>query len=123
MTIPAQRAVHGSSRALDQALAAPGTPAAVVHFLDAVAPDQVLGAVERCVGPGGAGPILRLVRAKLKPGRKLTAEYAVVPTAPAAVERRLWVTWVAGGETAPGAAADEEAEARRRRVLAPFRRA
>ena len=123
MTTPAHRAVHGSSPALDEALKAPGSPQAVASFLDVVGPDQVLGAVQRCLADGDAARTLRLVRAKLKPGRKLTAEYTVVPASITGAERRLWVTWVAPGATAPGSSEDSEAEARRRGVLAPFRRA
>jgi Ser/Thr protein kinase RdoA (MazF antagonist) len=113
-------AVEGRA-ALDRALAASDGPGPVAEFLDAVAPDEVLAAVRRCLPPGHPGVLLQLVRAKLKPGRKLTVEYGVGLAG--GRERRICVTWVVAGATAPGPAADGEAEARRRGVLAPFSRA
>ena len=113
--------VRGAASALDLALA-PRAPEAVARFLRTVAPQEVVRAVQQCLPPGGADPDLRLIRAKLKPGRKLTAEYAVALPQPGAGERRVAVSWVAAGATAPGPAADEEADARRRGVLAPFLR-
>lgn len=108
---------------LDLALAPASGSESVARFLDAVAPGEVLRAVRRCLPPGGTDPVLRLVRAKLKPGRKLTAEYGVVLPPLDGIERRVAVTWVPRGASAPGPAADGEAEARRRGVLAPFHRA
>ena len=121
--MPAQPAVCSSSSASELALAPRSGSASIARFLDAVAPGEVLDAVRRCLPPGGADPVLRLVRAKLKPGRKITAEYGVVLPRHDGLERRVAVTWVAPGATAPGPAADGEAEARRRGVLAPFDRA
>jgi aminoglycoside phosphotransferase (APT) family kinase protein len=63
--------------------------------------------------------LVRLVRVKLKPGRKLTLEYDVGLPAPDG-PRRVAVAWVAPGGTAPGPAPEVEAEARRRGVLEPF---
>jgi aminoglycoside phosphotransferase (APT) family kinase protein len=117
----ARSAVHGSSPALDRALGAGDGPEPVAHFLNDVAPGEVLGAVRRCLPAKRADPVLHLVRAKLKPGRKLTAEYDVV-LPPEALARRISVTWVPPGATGPARAAGSEAEARRRGVLAPFRR-
>jgi aminoglycoside phosphotransferase (APT) family kinase protein len=114
-------AVHGPCSALDRALASRNGPAPVAHFLNAVAPGEVLSAVRRCLPPDASDAVLHLVRAKLKPGRKLTAEYDVVLPS-ARLERRVHATWVAPGATAPGPADDGEAEARRRGVLAPFHR-
>jgi Ser/Thr protein kinase RdoA (MazF antagonist) len=121
VTVLAGSSVPGSSSALDRALSPLGGPGPVAHFLNAVAPGQVRSAVQACLPPEGINPVLHLVRAKFKPERKLTAEYEVV-LAPAGLERRIWVTWVAAGATPPGPAADAEAEARARGVLAPFRR-
>ena len=114
-------AVSGASSALDRALAAGEGPGPVAHFLGVVAPDEVRRAVRRCLPAGGHDPVLHLVRAKLKPGRKLTAEYGVV-LPPDALERRISVTWVAPGAKAPGRSPRSEAEARRLGVLAPFLR-
>ena len=120
MTLAAAPAVPASSWALDLALDCTGGPEPVASFLEAVAPGEVLSAVRRCL-PSGTDPVLNLVRAKLKPGRKLTAEYDVV-VPDTALGRRISVTWVAPGSTAPGLAPEVEADARRRGVLAPFRR-
>ncbi|MDK3255742.1 phosphotransferase enzyme family protein [Blastococcus capsensis] len=120
MTMAARSAVSGCSSALDRALAAGGGHRPVAEFLGLVAPGEVRDAVRRCL-PVGTDAELHLVRAKLKPGRKLTAEYGVV-LSPGGLERRILVTWVASGLPAPGRHASSEAEARRRGVLAPFRR-
>jgi aminoglycoside phosphotransferase (APT) family kinase protein len=117
----ARPAVRGSSPALDRALGVGDGPGPVAHFLGEVAPDEVRNAVRRCLPADGRDPVVHLVRAKLKPGRKLTAEYGVV-LRPDGRERRVSVTWVARGATAPGRSAVHEAEARRRGVLAPFHR-
>jgi Ser/Thr protein kinase RdoA (MazF antagonist) len=119
----AEPAVSLSTCAPDLALTPRGGPASIARFLDTIAPVEVLRAVRHCLPPGGADPVLRLVRAKVKPGRKLTAEYGVALPARHPVERHVSVAWVAPGATAPGPAVESEAEARRRRVLAPFRRA
>ena len=123
MTTPAEPAVRSATSAADLALAPRSGPESITRFLNAVAPGEVLGAVRHCLPPGATDPVLRLVRAKLKPGRKLTAEYGVLLPGLGGVERRVAVTWVAPGATAPGPAPDGEVEARRRGVLAPFRRA
>jgi hypothetical protein len=121
--MPVVPAVCSSSSAADLALAPLGGPESITRFLDAVAPGEVLRAVRHCLPLGATDPVLRLVRAKVKPGRTLTAEYGVALPSRHPVERSVSVTWVAPGATAPGPAAESEAEARRRRVLAPFRRA
>jgi aminoglycoside phosphotransferase (APT) family kinase protein len=119
--MPAGSAVSGASSALDRALAAGEGPGPVAHFLGVVAPDDVRRAVRRCLPRGGHDPVLHLLRAKLKPGCKLTAEYGVV-LPPDALERRISVTWVAPGAKAPGRSRRSEAEARRLGLLAPFLR-
>ena len=120
--MPATPAVCGSSSSdLDRALAARTRASAVAHFVDDVAPGEVMTAVRRCLGSRAPRLVLHLVRTKLKPGAKLTAEYAVLLPR-AAAERRIAVTWVADGARVPGPARDQEAEARRRGVLSPFRR-
>ena len=121
--MPAEPALRSSSSAADLALAPRSGPESITRFLNGVAPGEVLRAVRHCLPPEAADPVLRLVRAKLKPGRKLTAEYGVLLPGLDGGERRVAVTWVAPGATAPGPAPDEEAEAQRRGVLAPFRRA
>jgi aminoglycoside phosphotransferase len=121
--MPAEPALRSSSSARDLALAARSGTESIARFLDAVAPGEVRGAVRRCLDPGGTDPLLRLIRAKLRPGRKLTAEYSVVLPEHDGLVRRVAVTWVTTGATAPGPVADGEAEARRRGVLAPFTRA
>jgi aminoglycoside phosphotransferase (APT) family kinase protein len=114
--------VAAASSALDRALDARDGPGPVAHFLTAVAPGEVSNAVHRCLMPGaGAGAAVCLRRAKLKPGRRITAEYGVVLPV-GGLTRRIWVTWVGAGAAAPGPAADGEAEAFRRGVLAPFER-
>ncbi len=121
--MPSPPAVCGSSSSdLDRALATRGDGAApVARFLLEVAPAQVMAGVQQCLPSPHLDALLHLVRAKLKPGRKLTAEYEVLlPSAGA--ERRVAVTWVAGGATPPARAVVAEAEARRRHVLAPFTR-
>ena len=125
MTMPATPDLSGFSSApdLDLALAPAAGSQSVARFLGAVAPGGVLRAVRRCLPSGGSDPVLRLIRAKVKPGRKLTAEYGVVVPPIDGVERRVAVTWVAHGASAPGPAADGVTEARRRGVLAPFHRA
>jgi aminoglycoside phosphotransferase (APT) family kinase protein len=121
VTVPAGPTARTSACAADHALHARSGPEPIARFLHAVAPGEVLRAVRPCLPPGDESARLQLVRAKLKPDRKLTAEYdLVLPLA--GVERRIWVTWVAAGRTAPGPAAEQEAEARRSGVLAPFRR-
>jgi Phosphotransferase enzyme family len=121
--MPSPPAVRGSSSSdLDRALTTRGGGAGpVAHFLHDVAPGQVVAGVQQCLPGPHPDALLHLVRAKLKPGRKLTAEYDVLLPA-AAVERRVAVTWVTSGATAPGPAVVAEADARRRRVLAPFTR-
>ena len=110
----------GSASARDLALAPGDGPGPVAHFLDVVAPEEVRGALQHCL-PAGLGVVgVQLVRAKLKPGRKLVAEYAVA--LPGGARRRVSATWAAPGVVAPGPAPDEDAEARRRGVLAPFHR-
>jgi aminoglycoside phosphotransferase (APT) family kinase protein len=113
--------VHrGSASARDLALAPGDGPGPVAHFLDVVAPEEVRGALQHCL-PAGLGVVgVQLVRAKLKPGRKLVAEYAVA--LPGGARRRVSATWAAPGVVAPGPAPDDDAEARRRGVLAPFHR-
>jgi hypothetical protein len=122
VTMPAPPAIHGSPSALDRALGVGEGPGPVARFLGEVAPDEVRSAVRRCLPADGTDPLVHLVRAKLKPGRTLTAEYGVV-LGQNGRERRLSVTWVARGTTPPGRSAGSEVEARRRGVLAPFRRA
>lgn len=121
--MPASPAVCGSSSSdLDRALTTRGGGAGpVARFLRDVAPAQVMTGVQQCLADPNPDALLHLVRAKLKPGRKLSAEYEVLLPS-AAVERRIAVTWVAGGATPPARAVVAEAEARRRRVLAPFAR-
>lgn len=121
--MPSPPAVRGaSSPDLDRALTTRGGGAGpVARFLHDVAPGQVMAGLQTCLPEPHPDALLHLVRAKLKPGRKLTAEYEVLLPS-AAVERRIAVTWVASGATPPGPAAAAEADARRRRVLAPFAR-
>jgi hypothetical protein len=114
-------AFRGSSSALDRALALVGSPGPVAHFVNTVAPGEVLSAVRRCLPPDEPDPVQRLVRAKLTPGRRLKAEYDVVLPR-TGLQRRIAVTWVAAGTTAPGLAGESEAEALRRGVLSPFHR-
>src|SRR5688572_12516966 len=109
-------AFRGSSSALDRALALVGSPGPVAHFVNTVAPGEVLSAVRRCLPPAEPDPVQRLVRAKLTPGRRLTAECDVVLPR-TGLQRRIAVTWVAAGTTAPGLADESEAEALRRGVL------
>lgn len=106
---------------LDPAVVPGSAGRPVPEFLRDVAPGRVREALRRCLPRTAVPPesTLHLVRAKLKPGRKLTAEYAVVLPA-AGLERRIWVAWVAPGVRPPGPAPAAEAEARRRGVLAPF---
>jgi aminoglycoside phosphotransferase (APT) family kinase protein len=112
--------VRRGASARDLALSPGDGPGPVAHFLDVVAPEEVRGALQHCL-PAGLGVVgVRLVRAKLKPGRKLVAEYAVA--LPGGARRRVSATWAAPGVVAPGPAPDEDAEARRRGVLAPFHR-
>src|SRR5688500_4323970 len=117
----AEPAVRGSSSALDRALDLVGGPGPVAHFVNTVAPGEALNAVHHCLPTEGPVAVLHLVGAKLKPGRKLTAEYDVV-LPPAGLQRRIAVTWVAAGTTPPGPTDDGESDALRRGVLAPFRR-
>jgi aminoglycoside phosphotransferase (APT) family kinase protein len=64
---------------------------------------------------------LHLVRAKFKPEHKVTVEYDVeLPGLGSS--RRVAAVWVAPGDAAPGPVPQAEFEARRRAVLAPFRR-
>jgi aminoglycoside phosphotransferase (APT) family kinase protein len=121
VTMPAVSVRRGSASARDLALASADGPGPVAHFLHVVAPEEVRGALQHCLPAevGVAG--VQLVRAKLKPGRKLVAEYAVA--LPTGARRRVSATWAAPGAVAPGPAPDEDAEARRRGVLAPFHRA
>lgn len=121
--MPSSRAVCGSSSSdVDRALTTRGDGTGpVARFLDDVAPAQVMAGVQRCLRSPHPDALLHLVRAKLKPGRKLTAEYDVLLPS-ANVERRIAVTWVASGRRAPGPAVVAQAEAERRGVLAPFRR-
>ena len=121
--MPPSPAVCGSSSSdLDRALSTRGGGTGpVARFLHDVAPGQVMAGVQRCLRSPQPDALLHLVRAKLKPGRKLTAEYDVLLPS-AAVERRIAVTWVASGASAPGPAVAAQAEARRRGVLAPFSR-
>ena len=121
--MPSSPAICGSSSSdLDRALTTRGGGTGpVARFLHDVAPGQVMAGVQRCLRSPHPDALLHLVRAKLKPGRKLTAEYDVLLPS-ASVERRIAVTWVASGSTAPGPAAVAQAEARRRGVLAPFGR-
>jgi aminoglycoside phosphotransferase (APT) family kinase protein len=121
MTLLAAPLVAGALPALDRALAAQNGPGPVAHFLNTVALAEVFDALERCLPPGEPQASVHLLRAKLKPGRKLTAEYGVVP-AQGGPERRIWVTWVGDGATAPGPDPAGEAEARQRGVLTPFLR-
>ncbi len=120
MTMSAVTVRPGSASARDLALAPGDGPGPVAHFLDVVAPEEVRGALQHCL-PAGLGVVgVQLVRAKLKPGRKLVAEYAVA--LPGGARRRVSATWAAPGVVAPGPAPDDDAEARRRGVLAPFHR-
>jgi Ser/Thr protein kinase RdoA (MazF antagonist) len=121
--MPVTPDLRGSSPALALALAPSTGSESIARFLHAVAPREVLGAVRRCLPTGGSDPVLRLVRAKLKPGRKLTAEYGVLLPPFDGVERRVAVTWTAAGASAPGPGTHAEADALRRGVLAPFHRA
>lgn len=96
----AEPAVHGSSSALDRGLDLVGGPGPVAHFVNTVAPGEVLNSVHHCLPTEGPVAVLHLVRAELKPGRKLTAEYDVV-LPPTGLQRRIAVTWVAAGTTPP----------------------
>jgi aminoglycoside phosphotransferase (APT) family kinase protein len=118
--VAADTARRGSSTGCDLALGPEARPESIARFLRDVAPGEVLAGVRECLPPGAAWPRLRPVRAKLKPGRKLTAEYGVLVDG---VERRIAVTWVAPGTAVPGPEAGGEDDARRRGVLAPFLRA
>jgi aminoglycoside phosphotransferase (APT) family kinase protein len=111
---------RGTASARDLALASGDGPGPVAHFLDVVAPEEVRGALQHCLPAGFGVARVQLVRAKLKPGRKLVAEYSVA--LPDGARRRVSATWAAPGAVAPGPAPDGDAEARRRGVLAPFHR-
>jgi Ser/Thr protein kinase RdoA (MazF antagonist) len=116
--MPAVPADTGSSAAP----LAPGSgPASVAHFVNDVAPAAVLDALRHCLSPEHRDAALTLVRAKLKPGRTMTAEYDVALPA-ARLVRRISVTWGAPGATAPHPAPDVDGEVRRRGVLGPFHR-
>ena len=118
--MPAEPVLDRWTPVLDRALSPSPERAAVAGFLVEGAHEEVLRALEPCLPPSGTEPVLRLVRAKLKPGRKLTAEYDVV--LPEGLRRRIFVSWVTAGAGAPGPAPDLEAEARRLGVLSPFLR-
>jgi aminoglycoside phosphotransferase (APT) family kinase protein len=121
VTVSSLPDLAGSPSALDSALSGEGGATPVGRFLQEVASDQVRGALRTCLPPSSGEAVLHLVRAKLKPGRKLTAEYDVA-LASGGDPRRVAVTWVVPGGAAPGPAPRAEAEARRRGVLAPFHR-
>jgi aminoglycoside phosphotransferase (APT) family kinase protein len=105
---------------LDRALGGYGA-APVASFLNEAGASEVRSAVRRCLPSEHGDVALRLVRTKLSPGRKLTAEYDVLLPS-SGQPRRICVAWVAPGVSAPGPAAGGEAEARARGVLAPFTR-
>ena len=119
--MPAAPRLRTSLPALDRALAPEGSHEPLASFVNDVAPGEVEAAVRRCLPSTCGSVVLQLVRAKVKPGRKLTAEYEVVLPS-AGLRRRIAVTWVGPCATAPGPSPGAEDEAHRRGVLAPFHR-
>lgn len=115
---------HHPVSARDRALDGGHGAAAVRGFLRLDGPAAVAASLPACLPVGCAVGELRLVRAKLKPGRKLVASYAVrVLCAGGATERALAVSWVAPGTALPAPAPELEAAALRSGALKPFQRA